>query len=345
MSLISTILVVVIICFSPDQTADAPVDSDSTYYRVMFYNTENLFDPVDDSLTDDGAFTPSGDMHWTGKRYRAKLINISKVIIALGQWHPPDIIGLCEIENNKVLHDLIEDTPLVKFPYHIVHEESPDRRGIDVALLYNAKTVRYLNHQCYSLKKNSLVTRDILGVEVLIGQDTCYVFINHWPSRSAGQLETEKDRIAAANLLKQVTDSLFRVNTLSRIIILGDFNDEPHDISLMYKLNARIRYDVARPAELYNITYAPQSGAVKGTLKYHGEWNLFDQVIVSGSLLPGNDRGLIISNDGYTIMQHPFLLCADESYTGMKPFRTYIGFRYQGGFSDHLPVYVDLVSR
>ena len=313
-------------------------------YRVMFYNVENLFDTFDDSLTADEEFTPSGTLHWTIKRYNTKLKNTCKVIIAAGSWRPPDIIGFCEIENRQVLQDLIGNTPLLKYPYRIVHENSPDRRGIDVALIYNDQTVRYISSRTFGVNKKGLLTRDILYVKVILRKDTCHFFVNHWPSRSAGQLETEPDRFAAAGLLKRLTDSLFYINASSKILIMGDFNDEPTDESLVGELNVQTSLMNPCSGELYNLTKSPSSGPVKGTLKYQGEWNNFDQIIASGSLL-SDKRGISVDPDGFGILLNPFIVEVDQKYNGYKPYRTYNGYTYQGGFSDHLPVYLDLISR
>lgn len=312
-------------------------------YRIMFYNVENLFDVYDDSLTTDEEFTPSGSRHWTLKRYNTKLSNIYKVVIAAGGWRPPDIIGLCEVENRKVLQDLVGNTPFSKYDYRIVHENSSDRRGIDVAFIYNNRTVKYLDAGCFSIDKQDFQTRDIVYFKVLLGKDTCHLFANHWPSRSNGQLETEPDRFAAAHVLKRLTDSLFRINIAAKILIMGDFNDEPADKSMVYHLGAHTDTKTQVPGLLYNMTKAPTSGNIKGTLKYQGNWNIFDQMIVSGSFLLEN-TGLSVGAEGFKILDTPFLLTVDERYNGFKPFRTYNGYRYHGGFSDHLPVYIDLVK-
>jgi predicted extracellular nuclease len=336
--------IVAITCSAVYMKQHAHIATDGLQYRFMFYNVENFFDIVDDSASVDEAFTPAGDMHWTYSRYANKLRNIYKVIIAAGGWRPPDIIGFCEIENRQVLLDLIGNTPLSKFAYRIVHKNSPDRRGIDVALIYNSQTVRYVYSKFYSIDKPGLLTRDILYCKVLLEKDTCHIFVNHWPSRSAGQLETEPDRFAAARLLKQVTDSLFTNQPSAKIIIMGDFNDEPSDKSLDYCLKANRDLKSPFPLGLYNLTVAPSSVMVRGTLRYQGQWNLFDQIIVSGAMLSDQET-LTVEPKGYRIFDASFLLAIDEQYNGYKPYRTYSGFSYKGGFSDHLPVYVDLISR
>ncbi|MBN2480566.1 MAG: endonuclease [Bacteroidales bacterium] len=310
-------------------------------YRIVFYNVENLFDIDDDSLTNDDEFTPGGGLHWTRTRYKNKLQSLSKVIVALGGWQPPDIIGLCEVENGSVLHDLCTNTPLSRFNYSIVHKDSDDARGIDVALLYNSETVRYIGSSFFSLTRQGILTRDILYFKALLKTDTCHFFVNHWPSRSAGQLESERLRVAAANLLRSLVDSVFNSGNLdSKVIIMGDFNDEPADISLSKMLRAHTVYEIAEPVELYNLASFPYKNET-GTIKYQGQWSVFDQFIVSGNLLiqgKGNKTG----PDQFRIFDEDFLLTGDEQYNGSMPYRTYYGYRYQGGFSDHLPVYLDL---
>ncbi|MBN1143764.1 MAG: endonuclease/exonuclease/phosphatase family protein [Bacteroidales bacterium] len=312
------------------------------HHRIMFYNVENLFDTRDNPNTDDDLFTPAGGMHWTYKRYTAKLTNICKVLVAAGGWQPPDIIGFCEVENDSVLIDLFENTLLSKYRYRVVHYNSPDHRGIDVALAYNRQLVECLYSRNIRVSSGDLLTRDILYIKALLGGDTCHFFINHWPSRSSGQLDTERYRFAAAGLLRQVTDSILLLNSAAKILIMGDFNDEPGDESLAVKLNAKVNREDPLLAGLYNLTGNKTAGEqVQGTLKYQGVWNVFDQIIVSSGML-NNTGGIYVKPDGFTILNDSFLLEPDVTYTGYKPFRTYSGFIYRGGFSDHLPVYVDV---
>ncbi len=319
-----------------------PAVSESVHYRVMFYNVENLFDTWDDSLTTDGEFTPQGALHWNASRYHTKLENLYKTVIALGGWQPPDIIGICEVENRYVLSDLLNHTPLSKYPYRIVHDDSQDSRGIDVALVYNSKTVSLLHSTFFNINRPGLITREILYFKALVHRDTCHFLVNHWPSRSAGQLRTDPDRLSAARRLRSVVDSLFRIKKKKKIVIMGDFNDEPEDESLSAGLGAEKDLRDFRQALLYNLSISPKTGQFRGTIKYRGQWSLFDQIIVSGSLLVKNG-GLCVQPDGYRIFGPSFLLVDDEQFNGTRPFRTYNGYKYLGGFSDHLPVYVDLL--
>ena len=331
-------------CKSPLTVKAKVSENKGSVYRIMFYNTENLFDTENDTLTDDDDFTPAGKYHWTHKRYDAKIRNTYKVIMAAGIWQPPDIIGLCEVENLRVLEDITNNTPFSKYKYRIIHSNSYDKRGIDVAMLYNPQTIKYISHKFYAIHKKGLLTRDILYVKVMLDRDTCHFFMNHWPSRAEGQLESEPNRIAAARLLKSITDSLFALQPASRLVIMGDFNDEPGDESMLFHLNAKNEINDPLDATLYNLSVAPEKGPVRGTLKYQGFWNVFDQVIVSGSLLNAKE-GLHVTAEGYQIFHPDYLLLEDKKYNGHKPYRTYNGYNYQGGFSDHLPVYIDLVSK
>jgi endonuclease/exonuclease/phosphatase family metal-dependent hydrolase len=334
-------LVILLSCFTPHERKKQPVLSNELQYRIVFYNTENFFDTRNDSLTADDEFTPAGGRHWNYSKYKSKLNNLYKIFIALGNWNPPDLIGICEVENKQVLTDLVNYTPLSKYNYRIIHENSPDKRGIDVAILYNSDRIKVLQSRYFGIGKAGLFTRDILYCNALLGEDTCHFLINHWPSRSGGQLETEPDRLAAATRLRSIADSLFHVYRKSKILIMGDFNDEPWDMTLSQILQAKTDTRNAHSDYLYNLSRAPESGKIKGTVKFRGEWTLFDQVIASGSLL-ASSKGLHVQPADYHIFSESFLLEPDEQYNGFKPFRTYNGYKFQGGFSDHLPVYVDL---
>jgi endonuclease/exonuclease/phosphatase family metal-dependent hydrolase len=337
------LLAIILSCLTPYGTKMQPLSASELPYRIVFYNTENFFDTRNDTLTADDEFTPVGGRHWNYSKYQSKLTNLYKTFIALGNWNPPDLIGICEVENKQVLTDLVNNTPLSKYNYRIIHANSPDKRGIDVAMLYNNARVNIIRSRYFGIDKAGLFTRDILYCQARLGDDTCHFLINHWPSRSAGQLETEPDRLAAAARLRSIVDSLIHVCKKPKIVIMGDFNDEPWDMSLSQTLKAITDTRNAQSDYLYNLSRAPESGKFKGTVKFRGEWTLFDQVIVSGSLL-GAAKGLHVQPGDYHIFAESFLLEPDEQYNGFKPFRTYNGYKYQGGFSDHLPVYIDLVT-
>lgn len=316
-------------------------------FSILFYNAENLFDVKDDPETLDEEFTPEGERHWTYKRLNKKLINLSKVILNASGWTPPQIIALCEIENRQLLERLLNDTPLRAFPYKIIHKESPDTRGIDVALIYDEKTFYPLTYTYFPLKttKDSVSkTREILYVSGILNEsDTLHLFVNHWPSRYSGLLESQPQRNLAAKVLHQQIKILQKKYRNPKIVLVGDFNDQPTDESVVDYLKAGklpSSVDSVEPAKLYNLSFS-WIGKELGTLKYQSQWSVFDQIIVSGTLLNKEEK-LFTHPEWARIVQLPFLLEQDERYGGLKPHRTYYGFRYHGGFSDHLPVVLKL---
>ncbi len=320
------------------QTSDEPSDT----LRLMFYNVENLFDPFDDSLTNDDEFTNEGARHWSWNKFQTKLNQIFKVFMATGNPYPPAIIGLCEIENRFSLNQLVYKTPFSKFDYRIVHEESPDRRGIDVALLFNPKKFQLLYHEAINVRfpfQPNSRTRDILYVKgIIYNTDTIHVFVNHWPSRWGGQMATAPKRNHVADILKRKTDSIFSKEKQAAIIIMGDLNDYPDDESLTVHLEAN-NEESESPLINLMLPYAEKFGI--GSHKYQGEWGTLDQIIISKYiLLP--ESSIKISSRKAFVFDAPFLFEQDEKFTGLKPFRTFIGFKYNGGFSDHLPVFIDI---
>jgi len=314
------------------------------YFRIMFYNCENFFDVEDDSLTNDSEFLPNGDRNWNKHRYYIKRDQISQVITAIGGWTPPDLVGLSEVENFNVLYDLTHYSSLYMSEYSIIHKESPDSRGIDVALLYRKQTFKPLNTEFLKITypDNEATTRDILFTKGINNQqDTLFVFINHWPSRWGGQLESEERRLFVASVLRHKVDSIFQDSPNANIVIMGDFNDEPNNKSLIDILKAQPKLTDIKPSNLYNLSYTLQYERNQGSYKHDGYWGIIDQIIVSGNLL--SNLGTLYTNiDNAHIFNAPFLLEDDENNVGKKPFRTYSGFRYLGGYSDHLPVFLDL---
>ncbi|MCK5028547.1 MAG: hypothetical protein KAR57_02865 [Bacteroidales bacterium] len=314
-------------------------------YKIMFYNVENLFDTYNDSLINDEEFLPTGDRFWNNHKYYSKLNNIYKVIVAVGGWNPPAIIGLCEIENRKVIEDLVSNTPLIKFNYQIVHKESPDRRGIDVGLLYRKELFTPLSYEAIPINfpnNPDSKTRDILYVKgITNNSDTLNIFINHWPSRWGGQLESEGRRVFVASVLKEKVDSIFKSNPESNVIITGDFNDYPDNKSLHEILAASQNLDQIVENQLYNLSSFLYKTKNIGTYKYQGEWGVLDQFIVSGNIL-NKGNSVFTSTEDIHIFNADFLLEPDQSHFGFKPKRTFIGFKYNGGFSDHLPTYLIL---
>lgn len=304
---------------------------------VMFCNTENLFDPEDDPLKDDDAYTPDGDYHWTRSRYWNKLDAISKVVVAADEEQAPALVGLSEVENATVMTDLTSRSALREVGYRYVMTDSPDRRGIDVALMYRNSFFHLLGYEslCVNLRPyGGGATRDILHVTgVLENLDTLDVYVCHWPSRYGGVEETEQLRMCAAGVVRASVDSLFRVRRKPYVIIMGDLNDGPDDAAVRKGLGA---HPFASGVNLDDRQLLTVMDVMDdGSYKYQGEWDKYDQFVVSASLVNGLGCTEML---GAEIMRPAFLLTDDDSYGGVKPFRTFNGRRYQGGYSDHLPV-------
>lgn len=315
----------------------------------MFYNTENLMDTINDPKTNDDDFTPEGKYHWTSYRYNHKLQNIYKVITAIGEGTVPEIVTFCEVENKKVISDLITQTPLTRYPYKIVHYESPDPRGIDVGLIYQSNKLKVLESKPIYIRFPKYLgehqTRHILQCKFLYHQtDTFFVFVNHWPSRRSGNTDTEKLRLFTAQQLKNQTDSIFNKNQRAKIIIVGDFNDEPGNNSLTSGLKVHNQLDNVSYHALYNLSVDFLNKYNTGTHKFDGQWLTFDQIIVSGALLL-DKNDLHSDTAGARVFNNSFILIPDKKNMGFRPNRTYSGFKYTGGFSDHLPVYLDLLIK
>ncbi len=310
--------------------------------RIMFYNAENLFDTENDPLINDEEFLPEGTRFWSPNRFRQKLISTYKVIAAAGGWEAPDVIGLSEVENRYVLNALKERTPLANIPYKTIHRNSPDRRGIDVALMYRSDRMTVIDSAFFTINfptDPELKTREILYAKGLVRSDTLHFFVNHWPSRLGGA-QAEQNRFLSGKLLRTKIDSLFQINPFAKIIIMGDFNDEPHDRSLAEGLGA-LTVEGNSHGELYNLMTPIKHTSLFGTYKFQGGWSFIDQIIVSGSLLNENN-GFFTNYGAAGIVMDDFLFVEDEVYSGKRPFRTFEGYRYAGGFSDHLPIILDL---
>lgn len=314
-------------------------------FKIMFYNLENLYDPFDDSLTNDSEYLPGGMRGWTWKKFERKLQNISKVIISAGGWRPPDIVGVCELENRFSLIQLLKRTPLSRFEYKIIHYDSPDARGIDVGLIYLPGRFSVLSHRSIPVifeGDSVATTRDILYVKGMTpGNDTLHVFVNHWPSKFGGATATIPRRRDAALRLKSVTDSIALLNPEALIVITGDFNDQPTDESLSVHLDARSGPSDTPGYYLCNLMHGLMGKWDVGSNKFHEEWSIIDQFIVSSTLL-NRKTGLRLSEQKAEIFRAPFLIEEDRNFNGTKPFRTYYGATYQGGFSDHLPILLHL---
>lgn len=309
--------------------------------RIVSYNVENLFDCEDDPLTDDNAFTPEGEYQWTEGKYKNKLNNISRAITAAGGWTKPVIIGLCEVENKKVLTDLTQRTQLKVCGYQFVHKDSPDQRGVDVALVYLPSLFKIIRDDYIHVPiEEGRPTRDILhATGILFNGDTLHVFVNHWPSRYGGELESEHKRFTAAKALRKVTDSLQNAQPRCNIIIMGDFNDYPYNASIKEVLGAEKPTSHPSKQKLYNLCEQFVERGDVGSHKFGGEWGMLDQLIVSGPLLD-TKHSIHTSVYDIHICQEDFLLKEDK--TGKAPKRAFMGAFYAYGYSDHLPIFLDL---
>lgn len=310
---------------------------------LMFYNVENLFDTVDAPDKIDEEFLPNSEKRWNTKRYNKKLNDLAKVISSIKENSLPDIIGLAEVENRQVLEDLAAANSLKSAKYAIVQEESPDVRGIDVALLYKKSSFKYLKHEIIRIKFDfspKTKTRDILYVKGKLNNgELLHVFVNHWSSRREGQKKTEIKRKHAAKLLKNEVDKILDNDKNAKIIIVGDFNDEPQNKSLKDVLSAANSKENV-DSKLYNLLYAKDLQN-KGTYNYKGDWQMLDNVIVSRALL-NSDKGYTVPEKEAKIFAKKWMLFYNKKYKSHTPSRTYGGANYYGGFSDHLPVFVEL---
>ena len=320
-------------------------DKDTLTFCVVSYNVENLFDTRHDSLKDDYEFLPETVRHWNYSKYKKKLNDIGRTLIAIGGWTPPALVALCEVENDSVLRDLTRYSVLREAGYRYVMTHSKDERGIDIALLYQRGMFKLLSSQSLTVtppRPSDRPTRDILHTSgLLLNGDTLDVLIAHFPSRSSGAKESEPYRLQAACRLKQAADSLIRVRRYPQLLIMGDFNDYPTNRSVKHILRAEAPNPDTplRGNRLYHLL-ARKSKEEKnyGSYKYQGEWGLLDHLIVSGNLLKANAP--FTTSEAYAeVARLPFLLMPDKKFGGVQPFRTYIGPRYEGGISDHLPVW------
>lgn len=310
-------------------------------FRIVSYNVENFFDCIDDTATLDEEYLPGGMRGWNNTKYKQKQANIAKVIAAIGGWTPPALIALCEIESRKCLTDLTKYA-LKAYKYEFTHYESPDARGIDVALLYHPRQFTPLCSQPITVElPDSRPTRDILYAKGLVlDTDTLHVFVCHFPSRLGGELASENKRLAAAAVVRAHIDSIFAQQPAANIIVMGDFNDYPENRSVAEVIGGRPLDEMPCTTKMYNLMHIYVKQDI-GTYKYQGNWGCLDQFIVSENLLNPNST-IHTSQENTHIFNAEWLQESDQTHLGTKPFRTYIGMKYNGGFSDHLPIYIDL---
>ncbi len=315
---------------------------------VGFYNFENLFDTEDDPEINDDEFTPEGRNLYTDAIYREKMDHLGRVVSELATEKTPDgvaILGVAEIENRKVLEDFVAHPSVIDRNYQIVHYDSPDRRGIDVALLYQPKYFKVTESKplpvmLYEADSSRIYTRDILYVAGEFDGEPMHIFVNHWPSRRGGQAASQHLRNAAAFVCKQVCDSLLSVDPNSKILIIGDLNDDPVSPSVKDVLGAKGNKDKVRRKDYYNPMYSYFKKGF-GTLAYQDAWSLFDQIILSYGFVSRKAEGYTYFQ---AVVHNPkYLVQKTGQYQGY-PFRTFSGSTYLGGYSDHFPVYIYLIK-
>ncbi|MBL7818800.1 MAG: hypothetical protein JNL70_27625 [Saprospiraceae bacterium] len=310
-------------------------------FRLAFYNVENLFDTIDEPQKIDSEYMPNSSLKWNTQRYFAKQKNIAKVIEGMGF---PTVLGMAEVENRRVLEDLVAQPTLSAKNYGIAHFESPDERGIDVAMIYRKGEFEIKKQKTHNIKFSNFSdkTRDILEVNgILRGGIELTVFVNHFPSRRGGADTSEPKRIYVASVLRKAVDSIFQKNPNANIVIMGDFNDEPSNKSLNQTLGAiEWQRETAKSLSnnaLYNLGAAIERRG-EGTEYYRG-WDVLDQIIVSGSFLDA--RSKVVTKDEETVFNADLVIFKDRNGQRL-PNRTYTGPIYRGGFSDHFAVYIPI---
>ena len=333
-------------------------------HTVAFYNFENLYDTEDDIFTNDDEWTPNGTQHWTIEKYQQKLRNIARVISVIGtpeNSNAPTLIGGAEIENRNVLEDLIKEPKLLALDLGIIHFDSPDKRGIDVALLYQKKYFRPTSYSNIPLiiykkeipkkeeevlddeievkkeNKNRVFTRDQLLVSGFLEDEEIHIIVNHWPSRSGGEKATSLFREAAAKLNRKIIDSLQQINPQAKVLTMGDFNDGPLNKSIKSGLGTKGVKTEVTEFGVFNPFEELQNKGL-GTIAYRDSWNIFDQIIMTQSLIQPDFSTYNFWKAG--IFSKPYLIQTSGQYKGY-PLRNSVA---EAGFSDHFPVYIYLIK-
>ncbi|MUU79818.1 endonuclease/exonuclease/phosphatase family protein [Winogradskyella endarachnes] len=303
---------------------------------IAFYNLENLFDTKDDPVVYDNDFLPTAQKRWTPKRYQKKLLKLGTAISKIGEEDAkagPSLVGLAEVENKKVLSDLVRSENLIRENYSYIHYDSPDERGIDVALLYKSDVFTVFSSESFPVYLENEFgdqdyTRDILLVKGNLINEEVNIIINHWSSRREGVKETEFKRIAAANKVNEIIKTIKTEQDSPKIIVMGDFNDNPNSKSLL---------QIEQQSQLYN-PFKTVWSRDKGSLNHQFQWNLFDQILFSTNFLDSTNSRLIFNKAN--VFNSKFLTQYKGKYKG-QPFRTYVGKKYHGGYSDHFPVFIE----
>ncbi len=309
----------------------------SIAYNIAFYNIENLFDIENNPLTNDDDFLPTSAKRWTPKRYQKKLLKLGTVISKIGEEDraiAPVIVGLAEVENSNVLSDLVKSKNLINEDYSYIHYDSPDERGVDVALLYKSDIFKVENSEPFTVYlQNELgeqdYTRDILLVQGKLNNENLNIIVNHWSSRREGEKETEFKRIAGANVVNSIIKKLKKEDSNAKTIVMGDFNDNPNNDSIAL---------MEKESNLYN-PFKTVWSREKGSLSYNFQWNLFDQILFSTNFFDVKNSTLSFASAD--VFNSKFLAQSHGKYKG-QPFRTFVGKKFKGGYSDHFPVYIQL---
>jgi hypothetical protein len=310
-------------------------------YTVAFYNTENLFDTVNSGTKFDGEFTPDSTKNWNTVKYHKKISDLAHVISSINNKKLPVLMGMCEVENDLVLKDLVSDPQLKKADYQIIWEDGPDLRGIDCALLYKPTLFNLASYEMLPVRNPEdtlFKTRDIIYAKGFIGKELFHVFVNHWPSKRGGEEISVEKRNLAATVLRNKIDEIFKSDSLANIVIMGDLNDEPSSSSIKETLKALPNNQLPRPTDLVNLMY-DESERGEGSYSYKNKWDMIDNLIVSGNLII-KKHGIKTPLDNGFVFHQPFMEYVNDKGQ-VSPNRTY-GKTYFGGISDHFPVYMIL---
>ena len=310
---------------------------------IGFYNVENLYDTEKDPTIDDNEFLPDGPYQWTPERYNQKLKNLAFVISEMGKEQGGVVVlGVCEVENERVLNDLVAQDALKPLNYKVAHHDSPDYRGVDVAFIYQGDRFEFISQKPHTLTipdNPRFKTRDqLLLVGVLDQTDTLFLIVNHWPSKRGGEARSNPLRMAAAKLTKYIVDSLLSVNPYAKIIVMGDLNDNPTAKSITTGLGAKGKINEVSKWDIFNPMIRMYKDGI-GSYAYRDSWDLIDQIIVSYALL--NAKPNTYKYLSAHVFSPNFLKTKSGSFQGY-PFRSYAGGNYAGGYSDHFPVYIIL---
>ena len=317
-------------------------------YKVVFYNFENLFDTIRDPEIYDQEFTPEGPKKWNSAKYNKKIGNLERVLfdIAAIDKNYPVVIGVSEIENRTVLQDVISTPKLAPGNYRIVHYDSPDARGVDVAFFYRPDVFKLEGSAPIPFTMPELPnfrTRDIVTMWGTIEGEPFYFMVAHWPSRLGGKEASSPKRERAAQIMRQAADSVLAINPATKIVMMGDFNDDATDKSIVEVLGAKSDIGKLEPGDYYN-PYIDVLRAGIGTLAYRDQWNLFDNIVVSENLATGSQGDIRLQRAPKSkyygnIFRAPYLIQKEGQFKGY-PLRTFVGNNFQGGYSDHFPVYI-----